>query len=60
MCAGGLIPKLKDPGLSGKVNSLQHHCQALALFIIEVKDPSNMYPLSNYLQFLEKKLSQVL
>ena len=27
-------PKLRGPGIGGKLNSLQHHCQAFALLIM--------------------------
>ena len=34
----GPSQKLRGPGYSRKLNSLQHHCQALALLLIEVGD----------------------
>ena len=40
----GPSPKLRGPGFSKKLNyEFQHHFQAFALLIIEVRDPQNLY-----------------
>ena len=46
----GPSPKLRGPGFGGKLNSFQHHCQAFASLIIEVRDHQNQYS-TNYLPY---------
>ena len=48
----GPSPRVRGLGFSRNLNSLQHHCQALALLIVEVRSPQNLYS-SNYLPYLQ-------
>ena len=57
---------VRGPEFSGKLNPLEHHCQALDLLIIEVRDSQNIYSskviyhiVTEYLESIETRFKKL-